>query len=93
MANAEQRADFLEALSEWEEQKKQWAADKATRKVTGRFPFEKPKLGKLLSLTKPKGGWKQPQIEVEGLPSGGESSGGEVFGTESDNKVVISDSD
>ena len=93
LANVKQCANFLEALSEWEEQKKQWVADKAIRKVTGRFPFEKLKLGKLLGLTKPKGEWKQPQIEVEESPSRGESSGGEVTGTESDNEVVISDSD
>ena len=31
-------------------------ADKAVKKVTGQFPVEKPKLGKLLSLAKPKGG-------------------------------------
>ena len=36
-ANAKQHADFLEAESKWEERKKQWAVDKAAKKVTGRF--------------------------------------------------------
>jgi hypothetical protein len=47
----------LEALKEWEEHKAQWAVDKAAKKVKGKFSLEKPKLGKLLLLTKPKGGW------------------------------------
>jgi hypothetical protein len=92
-ANAKQRADFLDAVSRWEERKRQWAVDKAAKKVTGRFPLEKPKLGKLLSLAKPKGGWKQPQSEVEELSDEGQSSGGEVIDMGSDNEGVISDSD
>ena len=60
--NSKQWEAFLEALKEWEEHKVQWAAEKVTEKVKGKFTLEKPKLGKLLSLTKPKGGWVQPQI-------------------------------
>lgn len=92
VANAKQWADFLEALSKWEERKKQWAADKAAKMVTGKFPVEKPKLSKLLSLTKPKEGWKQPQTGVDELSSIGGSSGGEVIDMESDSSGVLNDS-
>ena len=91
--NAKQREVYLESLKEWEEHKAQWAVDKAAKKVKGKFPLEKPKLGKLLSLTKPKGGWVQPQNEAEGSQSEAESSGEEVFNIESEDDGFISDSD
>jgi hypothetical protein len=84
---------YLESLKEWEEHKAQWAADKAAKKVKGKFPLEKPKLGKLLSLTKPKGGWVPPQNEAEGSLSEAESSGEEEFNVESEDDGFISDSD
>jgi hypothetical protein len=91
--NAKQREVYLELLKEWEEHKAQWAADKAAKKVKGKFPLEKPKLGKLLSLTKPKGGWVPPQNEAEGSLSEAESSGEEEFNVESEDDGFISDSD
>jgi len=91
--NTRQQEVYLETLNEWEEHKRQWAADKAAKKVKGNFPLEKLKLGKLLSLTKPKGGWLQPQNEAEGSLSEVESSGEEVFMVESEDDGYVSDSD
>ena len=71
----------------------QWAVDKAAKKVMGKFSLEKPKLGKLLSLTKPKREWIRPQNEAEESSSEAESSREETFNMESDDEVVISDSD
>ena len=91
--NAKKWKAYLEALKEWEEHKAKWAADKAAKKVKGKFSLEKPKLGKLLSLTKPKGGWIRPQNEAEGSLSEAESSGEETFDVESDDDGIISDRD
>jgi hypothetical protein len=77
-ANNEQRERYKAALAKWAARKEEWAAKKKAKLVKGKFPHTKPKLGQLLSLTKPKD-WEDPLYQLPdaediAIPSSDEES-------------------